>query len=122
LVVADRDARNSIEHYDERLDDVRRKLVGLRLERQYVAVESLVLSDMRLEDAPEFPYRVYSSAILPNRLLFPLRVYEMNSATCYMIEDVTISVRGLRQDATTLLEGITGDKHNPFMAYIGPSS
>lgn len=122
LVIPDRHARNSIEHYDERLDDVRRKLVGLRLERQYAAAESLVLSDMTLEDAPEFPFKVYSSAMLPNRLIFPLRVYEMNSATFYTIEDVTIDLRGLRQDAATLLAGITGDQHNPFMTYIGPSS
>ena len=121
-VVADRDARNSIEHYDERLDLVRAKLSGLRLQGQYVAVESLVLSEMRLENALEFPYQVYSSPILPNRLLFPFRVYEMNSATFYTIEDVTINLRGLRQDATTLLAGITGDQHNPFMTYIGPSS
>jgi hypothetical protein len=121
-VISDRAARHSIEHYDERLDAVHSRIDGLKLQGQYYAAESIVLSEMCPEDSPEFPYRVYRFPPMPTKLIFPLRVYEMNSGVFFTLEEVKISLHGLKADAAELLSRIEGDQRNPFFRVIGPQS
>ena len=121
-IIADREARHSVEHYDERLDAVRSRLEGLKLQGRYFAAESIVLSEMHQEDSLEFPYRVFRFPLMPASLIFPLRVYEMNSGVFFTIEDVRISLHDLKADTVSLLSRIEGDQRMPFFSVIGPQS
>ena len=99
-----KDARNTVEHFDKYLDNANTLHTKLVPPEKYLVAYNFVLSHMWPDNKTEFPWPMYRTHIWPLPI-YPVRIYVVSDRCFYNFETV-VDLGKLREEAELIIDQI----------------